>query len=579
MTDRINKNAALGIVAALAMAPVTPAATGLLVTVSTAAMTQPAQAFDVRKAGRAFGRDLNNARRKAIQQVSPKGGQNHGRNIAIGVGAGLLVGIATDSVAAGIVTGVAVAAAPVIFKQDLYDSYGREMEWSGNVNSRQQRIVVSPGRSVSDEERQAVNAQIKQDHKDVQTALKQLGLYSLKIDGDFGPGSRAGVKEFQRSLGNPETGVLTAEERHRLFIRAREDGYVRVAALGTPNSAISGVFEPEPVPKAIVAPIVIAIPEYRLAKSRFDALNEDYLMAGTISAVTAARLEPDGSIVLDVEDASGNTQTLTGPVGGIYAEPHPLADEWVRVYYRAQDGSDPVTLNTRDHFQSAQDAQVWTTELNDSVILLRRLTGETVEEPETQVASIPAGPDASAPNATMTDTNIPITGVPQTAEADTPQADTDLQDGDTVIKAGPDGTIQIPAEPDPPLDNSAQETDAGGQETRVASLKGFESEPETCRQSVYISWQFPEGHDTISHYNITPPDGAIMFDNGDSTAYFTGSCVQGEYAFSYVHIEKGDEEKDWKHHKHEGHFVLASNAEQCSVNLNSPAGSAELECF
>ncbi len=43
----------------------------------------------------------------------------------------------------------------------------------------------------------------------VQQALQERDLYRLRIDGFDGPGTRAGIEEFQRQLGQPATGILT----------------------------------------------------------------------------------------------------------------------------------------------------------------------------------------------------------------------------------------------------------------------------------------------------------------------------------------------------------------------------------
>jgi uncharacterized protein YaiE (UPF0345 family) len=101
----------------------------------------------------------------------------------------------------------------------------------------------------------------------------------------------------------------------------------------------------------------------------------------------------------------------------------------------------------------------------------------------------------------------------------------------------------------------------------------------SCSETVYLALNFPEGNGNISHYNIIPPAQTIMMDNGDSTAYFVGNCIGGEYDFSYVYIEKGQSQSDWKHHKREGKFEIAATSSQCEIDLNTPDGSASLECF
>lgn len=519
--------------------------------VVTATTAETAQAFDLKKAGRKIrkdfgkaGKNLGKVRKQVTRDLQKNGA---GRKLVTGIGVGILAGIATDSPAAGILAGVAVAAAPDLFKKQLYDAHGRDMDWAGSVHSGKRRIVTPPGRQISSERRAEVNAAVKEDVKDVQRALAQLGLYTKAIDGDFGPGSRAGVKEFQRGLGNAETGILTAEERHRLFIQAQQDGYVRQASLGTkPKATVND--EPSTKPVA-----VNAIKEYRLAKSRFDILSQDALRVGAITAVTAAALNPDGSVTLEVTDASGvNKTTVSGPIGNIYAEPHALADEWARIYYRDDSTGEAVILNTRDDFATVDDAKMWIDEVNEQVTLLRKLTGEAPLEPDTRMAS--TEPEVVAPQAS----------------------------GSSSVAADDDGAIRL-AETDAAAVKDPEETvksssDAVADDSDVV-LASFDEPAETCREMIYVSFEFPEDRDTINHYNIEPPEGAIWFDNGGSTGTFLGSCVHGEYQYSYVHVEKDSEGAQWTQNKREGSFMLASNSEQCSINLNTPTGSAELECF
>ncbi len=54
------------------------------------------------------------------------------------------------------------------------------------------------------------------DRRRVQTALARLGYYDGKIDGVFGPESRAAIRRYQHELGVPMTGRLTAEEATKL---------------------------------------------------------------------------------------------------------------------------------------------------------------------------------------------------------------------------------------------------------------------------------------------------------------------------------------------------------------------------
>ncbi|MEM1364328.1 MAG: peptidoglycan-binding protein [Pseudomonadota bacterium] len=585
---------------------------------------------DFKKARRKVGRDLNKARKQIAKDLGSDGGK-----LIVGIGAGLLVGIATDSAAAGILTGVILSGTPEVFQKQLYDAHGRDMEWSSSFNSNKQRIIVPPGRKVSSAQRRAVNAVAKKNAKEVQTALKELGLYKLAIDGDFGPGSRAGVKEFQRTLGAPETGALTAEQRYRLFLQAEQSGYVRQASLS--NDFGEPVFIRRP---AVIAPkdtvdadsqpavSVPTIAEYRLAKLRFDKLTSDYLQTGAISAVTAAQMQPDGTVVIDVLDASGAKQTLTGKVSAIYAEPHALAAEWARIYFRGADGESSTVLNTRDDFASSDLADEWMAQVNGAVTLLAKLTGETVPEPETRIATVEPPKEEEAPVAAVQppdDATSPEGENTEIAQAEMPEKAADVPeqvataDPDT-LEAGQDGKIdltgvadaqptlevaaiepidqpadadgkikirEVAATPITPAPNTPAKTPIVEEVTPVAlvtpsvvpTITGFDAEPEKCRQEIYFSYSFPEGHENVPIFNLTPPPETFEMSNGDGSAYINGRCILGEYSYSYVAVQKGDKPEEWSEQKHEGSFMLASNAEQCNVNLNTPDGSAQLDCF
>ena len=54
------------------------------------------------------------------------------------------------------------------------------------------------------------------DRRRVQTALAQLGYYDGRIDGIFGPDSRAAIRRYQHELGADLTGRLTAPQASRL---------------------------------------------------------------------------------------------------------------------------------------------------------------------------------------------------------------------------------------------------------------------------------------------------------------------------------------------------------------------------
>lgn len=532
------------------------------------------QAFDFKKVGKQIRKDFS----KAKKSLNKNG---VGKRIVQGVGVGLLVGgIAGDSPAAAII-GVALVAAPVVFKEDMARKYGDEMAWSACTRCYKQRIVLAPGHSVSDKKRSAVTTKVKEDIKDIQRALASLGLYKKKIDGDFGRGSRAAVKQFQASLGEPETGYLTAEQRYLLFTRASERGYVREAALNRVDESFGPVVKvkPEKVSAPVAKSTIVAIPEYRLAQSQFDKFATDFLMAGGLSAVAVAELQPDGTVAIEMQPASGGeTRKIVASINDIEIRPHDLSDQWVRITYNDKTpGAGPVTLNTRDDFASVDEASSWLSDGKGKVSMLSKLTG--AEQPPTLIA----GNDKQMPEIAAADPEpAPDTGAkagadgrivlnrPESASASVPALKTveatETTETEQVAAAG-DGTIRASAN-EPPVEPAN-------------SLTGFDdvAAGKTCRQSIYVSFQFPNGDDPISHFNIDSPEGTIMMDNGDSTAYISGSCIQGDYDFSYVAIEEAKAAEDWKDLKREGSFEIASNSEQCEINLNTPDGAASLQCY
>ena len=460
--------------------------------------------------------------RKKVRKDIRKGG---GRRALQVIGLGLAVyGIADDSPAAAIL-GLTLAAAPEIFKRDIAQSYGRELDWAGCTNCNRRRIIVAPNRELSKKRRSAITSRTKEDVKDIQGALKDLGYYKKRIDGDFGPGTRAGVKEFQLSLGDRATGVLTSEQRYRLFIQAERSGYTRRASLNEIDEAtaipVGSVAAGARVPDVASKPKMV-IAEFALAKSQFDKFSDEFLKSGSQTSVSDANLLSDGSIELTVKDiAKDQTTKLTGSVAGLELKPHHLADEWARVTYSNTDTETPIILNTRDDLGSAEDAAMWIEKGKKSLKLLAQLTGAVTAD-----------------------------------------------DSEIVVVSNEDH-------------KAAQEGLGAGNVVVNEKMEGFDtlSADEICRQNLYVSWQFPQGESPINHYNISTPEGVIMMDNGDSTAYLTGSCVLGKYDFSYVYVKEGKTQKDWKHFKREGSFQIAQNAEQCTIDLNNPDGSAAVQCY
>ncbi len=643
---------------------------------------QPSHAFDFKKGGKVLKRDFKKVKKKLKKSGTAK-------RIIQGVGVGLIAGGIADRSAGMAILGVVLVAAPEIFKEDMARQYGNDWQWSGCTSCGKKRIVVVPGRTVNDTHRKATLHTVKEDVKDVQRALKRLGLYSKRIDGDFGPGTRAGVKEFQRSLNSEVTGYLTAEQRYRLFIQAGEKGYTRTAALNTTNSDLG---EPIPVklaPVATKAPEP-TIPEYRLAKSQFSSFSANYLKYGELSVVKETEMLSDGRVrVTLIEPNAAGNEEIVGPVDGFAVRPHQLSDQWIEVLFSGEAESQHHVVNVRDDFSSTEDAAKWVAGAEKRIFILSKLTGlEPVMPAATRVAeapptgdaiegdelpadqepvNVPAKPDRMAEaevepkspekkagldgKIILTEEGTQVAGlsdepIGSAEEAGTPVdgsagagqiTETETVPNSPERKAGRDGKIvltdlnseesdtvaALPERPADTGDSTGSATDTretagaesepepaektagpdgkivltGGQEpakpgdvdaqpaiitadNRSAAGSGYESgEVRSCRQNIYVSFTFPDGERPISHYNITPPENTLMMDNGDSTAYFTGTCVQGRYGFKYVYVLEGQSEKDWKHYERAGEFQIASNSEQCSVDLNTPDGSASLDCF
>ena len=82
------------------------------------------------------------------------------------------------------------------------------------------------------------------ERREAQASLRRLGLYTGGIDGIFGPGTRAAISAFQRSIDEEATGTLTAEQFARL----------RIAAAAVPDPP------PEPVAPPTTPPVEVAEP-------------------------------------------------------------------------------------------------------------------------------------------------------------------------------------------------------------------------------------------------------------------------------------------------------------------------------
>jgi peptidoglycan hydrolase-like protein with peptidoglycan-binding domain len=54
------------------------------------------------------------------------------------------------------------------------------------------------------------------DRRQVQEALRRLDYYRDRVDGIFGPRTRAAIRRFQQTIGGETTGRLTADEANLL---------------------------------------------------------------------------------------------------------------------------------------------------------------------------------------------------------------------------------------------------------------------------------------------------------------------------------------------------------------------------
>ena len=115
-------------------------------------------------------------------------------------------------------------------------------------------LVVAPEETLADS-RRAERSLTREERQLVQTALQWEGHYSARIDGDFGPGTRRSMNEYQLAKGYETTGVLSTQQRDELVTSYRDT----LAAVGL---------------KAVLndkAGIELQIPAARVSFSRFEA--------------------------------------------------------------------------------------------------------------------------------------------------------------------------------------------------------------------------------------------------------------------------------------------------------------------
>lgn len=75
---------------------------------------------------------------------------------------------------------------------------------------------------------------------ELQQKLKDKGLYTGAIDGDYGPGTTASVKAFQKSAGLVDDGIYGAMSDVALFIRAKDFAFEEQGVQVTGGTAVAG---------------------------------------------------------------------------------------------------------------------------------------------------------------------------------------------------------------------------------------------------------------------------------------------------------------------------------------------------
>lgn len=455
-----------------------------------------------------------------------------GLMIIQGIGLGLAIGGVAEGKAAPAIIGTVLATAPVIFQNEMKRKYKADQGWSGCTDCNRQRVLVVPGRKVTSEQQKQIIARIRADVKDQQSALKSLGYYDGKVDGDYGAGTRAAVKLFQKAQLDDETGKLTAQQRSELFRQANAKGFepeseiakATLAPVNTLASAPSGA-SPQAAP---------TIKEFKLAESQLQKFSKDVLQYGSISQVKDVKLLNDGQIEVTV-DKAGTNMAIRGGIESVTIKKHELSDEWVQISMLDANSGELVPLNTIDSLNSSEEASKWRDEAGKEIVLLEKLTERNSTQPPAIVVADtgakPEQPTAVAPNALAT-TNAVLTS---------------------------DGS--------------------GAKVSEVASYAQTPSSQKQCSQNLYLSFNFPTGTGKIDHYNITPPEGTVMTDNGNETGFMVGPCVQGVYSYKYVVIDHDKAKKNWADQVQEGSFEVASAAGQCEVDLNVPQKSATLHCY
>jgi S1-C subfamily serine protease/peptidoglycan hydrolase-like protein with peptidoglycan-binding domain len=116
------------------------------------------------------------------------------------------------------------------------------------------QLIAAPEETLA-ESRRAERTLTREERELVQTALQWEGFYSARIDGDFGPGTRRSMNDYQLAKAYEATGVLSTQQRDELISTYRET----LAAVG-----LRVVLNEE-------AGIEMKIPAARVSFSRFEA--------------------------------------------------------------------------------------------------------------------------------------------------------------------------------------------------------------------------------------------------------------------------------------------------------------------
>ncbi len=106
---------------------------------------------------------------------------------------------------------------PIAFEKDVFQNRSSHILLAGTI-----------GNELDDQQKKAI-----------QRALKILGHYGGKIDGSFGPSTRASIEKFQTTAGLAVTGELTSAQSDYLINREKEEEEKKLAALsqGSPTTS------------------------------------------------------------------------------------------------------------------------------------------------------------------------------------------------------------------------------------------------------------------------------------------------------------------------------------------------------